>query len=135
MTKEILYLSYHFPPYSNILSNRATEFSKRLIESGFKVFVVSAKNNKNAPIDKELLKAVDSPLIKNAQVYNLSFSSSGIASSIKKISVLKELFNIFLFFHWLPLSFVKSWQIIRKNNIKITSLFFVSIRVRPKKNL
>ena len=119
MPKEILYLSYHFPPYSNILSNRATEFSKRLIKSGYKIFVVSAKNNKNAPIDKELLKVVDSPLIKNAQVYNLSFSSSGIASSIKKISFLKELFNIFLFFHWLPLSFVKSCQIIRKNNIKI----------------
>jgi len=119
MTKEILYLSYHFPPYSNILSNRATEFSKRLIKSGYKIFVVSAKNNKNAPIDKELLKAVDSPLIENAQVYNLSFSSSGMASSVKKISILKELFNIFLFFHWLPLSFVKSCQIIRKNNIKI----------------
>ena len=119
MTKEILYLSYHFPPYSNILSNRATEFSKRLIESGYKIFVVSAKNNKNAPIDKELLKAVDSPLIKNAQVYNLSFSSSGMASSFKKISFLKELFNIFLFFHWLPLSFVKGSQIIRKNNIRI----------------
>jgi len=119
MSKEILYLSYHFPPYSNILSNRATEFSKRLIESGYKIFVVSAKNNKNAPIDKELLKAVDSPLIKNAQVFNLSFSSSGMASSVKKISFLKELFNIFLFFHWLPLSFVKSCQIIRKNNIRI----------------
>ena len=119
MTKEILYLSYHFPPYSNILSNRATEFSKRLIKSGYKIFVVSAKNNKNAPIDKELLKAVDSPLIENTQVYNLSFSSSGMASSVKKISILKELFNIFLFFHWLPLSFVKSCQIIRKNNIKI----------------
>lgn len=119
MPKEILYLSYHFPPYSNILSNRATEFSKRLIKSGYKIFVVSAKNNKNAPIDKELLKAVDSPLIKNAQVYNLSFSSSGVASSVKKISSLKELFNIFLFFHWLPLSFVKSCQIIRKNNIRI----------------
>jgi glycosyltransferase involved in cell wall biosynthesis len=119
MTKEILYLSYHFPPYSNILSNRATEFSKRLIKSGFKIFVVSAKNNRNAPIDKELLKAVDSPLIKNAQVYNLSFSSSGMASSVKKISFLKELFNIFLFFHWLPLSFVKGCQIIRKNNIRI----------------
>jgi len=118
MTKEILYLSYHFPPYSNILSNRATEFSKRLIESGFKVFVVSAKNNKNAPIDKELLKAVDSPLIKNAQVYNLSFSSSGMASSVKKISLLRELFNIFLFFHWLPLSFFKCCQIIRKNSIR-----------------
>ena len=119
MPKEILYLSYHFPPYSNILSNRATEFSKRLIESGYKIFVVSAKNNKNAPIDKELLKAVDSPFIKNAQVYNLSFSSSSMASSVKKISILKELFNIFLFFHWLPLSFVKSCQIIRKNNIRI----------------
>ena len=119
MPKEILYLSYHFPPYSNILSNRATEFSKRLIKSGYKIFVVSAKNNKNAPIDKELLKAVNSPLIENAQVYNLSFSSSGMASSVKKISILKELFNIFLFFHWLPLSFVKSCQIIRKNNIKI----------------
>jgi len=119
MSKEILYLSYHFPPYSNILSNRATEFSKRLIESGFKIFVVSAKNNKNAPIDKELLKAVDSPLIKNAQVYNLSFSSSGMASSVKKISFLKELFNVFLFFHWMPLSFVKGSQIIRKNNIRI----------------
>jgi glycosyltransferase involved in cell wall biosynthesis len=119
MTKEILYLSYHFPPYSNILSNRATEFSKRLIESGYKIFIVSAKNNKNATIDRELLKAVDSPLIKNTQVYNLSFSSSGMASSVKKISFLKELFNIFLFFHWLPLSFVKSSQIIRKNNIRI----------------
>lgn len=119
MTKEILYLSYHFPPYSNILSNRATEFSKRLIKSGYKIFVVSAKNNKNAPIDKELLKAVDSPLIQNTQVYNLSFSSSGVASSVKKISILKELFNIFLFFHWLPLSFVKSCQIIRNNHIKI----------------
>jgi len=119
MPKEILYLSYHFPPYSNILSNRATEFSKRLIKSGYKIFVVSAKNNKNAPIDEELLKAVDSPLIKNVQVYNLSFSSSGVVSSVKKVSILKELFNIFLFFHWLPLSFVKSCQIIRKNHIRI----------------
>lgn len=119
MTKEILYLSYHFPPYSNILSNRATEFSKRLIKSDYKIFVVSAKNNKNAPIDKKLLKAVDSPFIKNFQIFNLSFSSSGMVSSVKKISFLKELFNIFLFFHWLPLSFVKSCQIIRKNNIKI----------------
>ena len=119
MTKEILYLSYHFPPYSNILSNRATEFSKRLIKSDYKIFVVSAKNNKNAPIDKKLLKAVDSPFIKNFQIFNLSFSSSGMVSSVKNISFLKELFNIFLFFHWLPLSFVKSCQIIRKNNIKI----------------
>ena len=97
MPKEILYLSYHFPPYSNILSNRATEFSKRLIESNYKIFVVSAKNNKNAPIDRELLKTVNSPLIKNTQVFNLSFSSSGVASSVKKISILKELFNIFLY--------------------------------------
>ncbi len=119
MTKEILYLSYHFPPYSNILSNRATEFSKRLIESGYKIFVVSAKNNKNATIDMKLLKAVDSPLIKNAQVYNLSFSSSAIASSAKKLSALKEMFKIFFFFHWLPLSFVKSSHIIRKNHIRI----------------
>ncbi|MBY9020955.1 MAG: glycosyltransferase [Candidatus Lokiarchaeota archaeon] len=119
MPKEILYLSYHFPPYSNILSNRATEFSKRLIESDYKIFVVSAKNNKNATIDKELLKTVDSPLIKNAQVYNLSFSSSGVASSVKKISILKEIFNIFLFFHWLPLSFAKSSRIIRKNHIRL----------------
>ncbi len=118
MKKEILYLSYHFPPYSNILSNRASEFSKRLTKSGFKIFVVSAKNNKNAPVDKELLKTVDSPLIKNAQVYNLSFSSSGMASSVKKISLLRELFNIFLFFHWLPLSFFKCCQIIRKNRIR-----------------
>ena len=119
MTKEILYISYHFPPYSNILSNRATEFSKRLIESGYKIFVVSAKNNKNATIDMKLLKAVDSPLIKNAQVYNLSFSSSVIASSAKKLSILKELFKIFFFFHWLPLSFAKSSHIIRKNHIRI----------------
>jgi len=119
MTKEILYISYHFPPYSNILSNRATEFSKRLIESGYKIFVVSAKNNKNATIDMKLLKAVDSPLIKNAQVYNLSFSSSAIASSVKKLSILKELFKIFFFFHWLPLSFAKSSHIIRKNHIRI----------------
>ena len=105
MTKEILYISYHFPPYSNILSNRATEFSKRLIESGYKIFVVSAKNNKNATIDMKLLKAVDSPLIKNAQVYNLSFSSSVIASSAKKLSILKELFKIFFFFSLVAVKF------------------------------
>ena len=119
MTKEILYLAYHFPPYNNILSNRATELSRRLANLGHTIFVVSSKNDKNSPIDKKLLKKVDSPSITNVPVYNLSFSSRGLATRVRKSSFLQELFNNLLFFHWLPFSFVKSSQIIKKNKIKL----------------
>lgn len=119
MTKVILYLAYHFPPYNNIPSNRATELSRRLIKYGHKIYVISAKNDKNSLIDKELMKKVDSPLIIITKVHNLSFSSKSVASQINKLSFLKDLFNFILFFHWLPLSFFKSGQIIKKNKIDI----------------
>ena len=77
MLKEILFISYHFPPFSKILSIRAAEITKRLVNNGYKIFVVSAKSNKNAYKDINLLQEVKSPLIKNTSVFNLSFAQEG----------------------------------------------------------
>jgi len=119
MLKEILFISYHFPPFSNILSIRASEITKRLAKKGYKIFVVSAKSNKNAHEDKELLKKVNSPLIKNTKVFNLSFAKEGFQSNIKKTTLYFEIFNVILFLHWIPLAFLASRRIIKKNNIKL----------------
>jgi len=119
MLKEILFISYHFPPFSKILSIRAAEFTKRLVNNGYKIFVVSAKSNKNDYKDRELLKKVNSPMIRNTKVSNMSFSKEGFQSNIKKTSLYFEIFNLFLFLHWIPLAFLASRRIIKKNNIKL----------------
>ena len=119
MLKEILFVSYHFPPFSKILSIRAAEFTKRLVNNGYKIFVVSAKSNKNAHEDKELLKKVNSPLIKNTRVFNLSFVKEGFQSNIKKTTLYFEIFNLVLFLHWIPFAFLASRRIIKKNNLRI----------------
>ncbi|MHA1499047.1 MAG: glycosyltransferase [Promethearchaeota archaeon] len=119
MLKEILFVSYHFPPFSKILSIRAAEFTKRLVNNGYKIFVVSAKSNKNAHKDKELLKKVNSPLIKNTRVFNLSFAKEGFQSNIKKTTLYFEIFNLVLFLHWIPFAFLASRRIIKKNNLRM----------------
>jgi len=119
MLKEILFISYHFPPFSKILSIRAAEFTKRLVKNGYKIFVVSSKSNKNAHKDGELLRKVKSPMIKNTKVFNLSFAKEGFQSNIKKTMLYFELFNLVLFLHWIPLAFLASRRIIKKNNIKL----------------
>jgi len=119
MLKEILFISYHFPPFSKILSIRAAEFTKRLVNNGYKIFVVSAKSDKNSYKDRELLKKVNSPMIKKTRVFNLSFAKEGFQSNVKKTTLYFEIFNLILFFHWIPLAFLASRRIIRKNNIKL----------------
>ena len=119
MLKEILFISYYFPPFSKILSIRAAEFTKRLVKNGYKIFVVSSKSNKNAHKDGELLRKVKSPMIKNTKVFNLSFAKEGFQSNIKKTMLYFELFNLVLFLHWIPLAFLASRRIIKKNNIKL----------------
>ena len=119
MLKEILFISYHFPPFSKILSIRAAEFTKRLVKNGYKIFVVSSKSNKNAHKDGELLRKVKSPMIKNTKVFNLSFAKEGFQSNIKKTTLHFKLFKLVLFLHWIPLSFLASRRIIKKNNIKL----------------
>ena len=119
MLKEILFISYHFPPISKILSIRAAEFTKRLVKNGYKIFVISSKSNKNAHKDGELLRKVKSPMIKNTKVFNLSFAKEGFQSNIKKTMLYFELFNLVLFLHWIPLAFLASRRIIKKNNIKL----------------
>jgi len=119
MLKELLFISYHFPPFSKILSIRAAEFSQRLVNNGYKVFVVSAKSNKNDYKDRSLLKKVNSPMIKNTKVFNLSFTKEGFQSNIKKTTLYFELFNLVLFLHWIPFAFLASRRIVKKNNIKL----------------
>jgi len=119
MLKEILFISYYFPPFSKILSIRAAEFTKRLVKNGYKIFVVSSKSNKNAHKDGELLRKVKSPMIKNTKVFNLSFAKEGFQSNIKKTTLHFKLFKLVLFLHWIPLSFLASRRIIKKNNIKL----------------
>lgn len=119
MVKEILYLSYHFAPYSKILSIRAAEIARRLIKFGYKIFAVSAKVNKNALKDRNLLKKVDSPFIKKTQVFNLSFSKEGIQSSLKKVTTNLDIIKYLLFFHWIPFAFITCSRIIKKNNIRL----------------
>ena len=119
MLKELLFISYHFPPFNKILSIRAAEFTKRLVNKGYKIFVVSAKSNKNAHKDRALLNKVNSPLIKNTRVFNLSFAKEGFQSNIKKTTLYFEIFNLVLFFHWIPFAFLASRRIIKKNNIKL----------------
>ena len=123
MLKEILFISYHFPPFSKILSIRAAEVAKRLVNSGYKIFVVSAKSNKNAFKDINLLREVKSPLIKNRSVFNLSFAIKSVNSNIRKKSFYFELLNLILFLHWIPLAFLACKRQIRKNDIR---LIFVS---------
>ncbi|MHA1671604.1 MAG: glycosyltransferase [Promethearchaeota archaeon] len=123
MLKEILFISYHFPPFSKILSIRAAEIAKRLVNNGYKIFVVSAKSNKNAHEDFNLLQEVKSPLIKNKSVYNLSFVQEGVNSKIGKRPLYFEIMNLIFFLHWIPLAFLASRKLIRKNNI---SLIYVS---------
>ena len=119
MLKEILFISYYFPPFSKILSIRAAEFTKRLVKNGYKIFVISSKSNKNAHKDGELLRKVKSPLIKNTKVFNLSFAKEGFQSNIKKTTLYFEIFNLILFLYWVPLAFLASRKIIKKNNIKL----------------
>ena len=119
MLKEILFISYYFPPFSKILSIRAAEFTKRLVKNGYKIFVVSSKSNKNAHKDGELLRKVKSPMIKNTKVFNLSFAKEGFQSNIKKTTLYFEIFNMVLFLYWIPLAFLASRRIIKKNNIKL----------------
>jgi len=119
MLKEILFISYYFPPFSKILSIRAAEFTKRLVKNGYKIFVISSKSNKNAHKDGELLRKVKSPLIKNTKVFNLSFAKEGFQSNIKKTTLYFEIFNMVLFLYWIPLAFLASRRIIKKNNIKL----------------
>jgi len=119
MLKEILFISYYFPPFSKILSIRAAEFTKRLVKNGYKIFVVSSKSNKNAHKDGELLRKVKSPMIKNTKVFNLSFAKEGFQSNIKKTTLYFEIFNLILFLYWVPLAFLASRRIIKKNNIKL----------------
>ncbi|MFX1355714.1 MAG: glycosyltransferase [Promethearchaeota archaeon] len=119
MVKEILFLSYHFAPYSKILSIRAAEFAKRLIQLGYKIFVVRAKVNKNALKDGKLLEKVDSPLIENHPVFNLSFSKEGIQSNLKKVTPNLDIINFLLFFHWIPLAFLTCRKLIKRNNIRL----------------
>ena len=119
MLKEILFISYYFPPFSKILSIRAAEFTKRLVKNGYKIFVVSSKSNKNAHKDGELLRKVKSPMIKNTKVFNLSFAKEGFQSNIKKTTLYFEIFNLVLFLYWIPLAFLASRRIIKKNNIKL----------------
>jgi len=119
MLKEILFISYYFPPFSKILSIRAAEFTKRLVKNGYKIFVVSSKSNKNAHKDGELLRKVKSPMIKNTKVFNLSFAKEGFQSNIKKTTLYFEIFNLILFLYWVPLAFLASRKIIKKNNIKL----------------
>ena len=119
MLKEILFISYYFPPFSKILSIRAAEFTKRLVKNGYKIFVVSSKSNKNAHKDGELLRKVKSPMIKNTKVFNLSFAKEGFQSNIKKTMLYFEIFNLVLFLYWIPLAFLASRRIIKKNNIKL----------------
>lgn len=119
MLKEILFISYYFPPFSKILSIRAAEFTKRLVKNGYKIFVVSSKSNKNAHKDGELLRKVKSPMIKNKKVFNLSFAKEGFQSNIKKTTLYFEIFNLVLFLYWIPLAFLASRRIIKKNNIKL----------------
>ena len=119
MLKEILFISYYFPPFSKILSIRAAEFTKRLVKNGYKIFVISSKSNKNAHKDGELLRKVKSPMIKNTKVFNLSFAKEGFQSNIKKTTLYFEIFNLILFLSWVPLAFLASRKIIKKNNIKL----------------
>jgi len=119
MLKEILFISYYFPPFSKILSIRAAEFTKRLVKNGYKIFVISSKSNKNAHKDGELLRKVKSPMIKNTKVFNLSFAKEGFQSNIKKTTLYFEIFNLILFLYWVPLAFLASRKIIKKNNIKL----------------
>lgn len=123
MLKEILFISYHFPPFSKILSIRAAETTKRLVNNGYKIFVVSAKSNKNAYKDINLLQEVKSPLIKNTSVFNLSFAQEGVNSNIQKKPLYFELLNLIFFLHWIPLAFLACKRQIRKNHI---SLIFAS---------
>ena len=119
MLKEILFISYHFPPFSKILSIRAAEFTQRLANNGYKIFIVSAKSDKNSYEDRELLEKVNSPMIKNTKVFNLSFAKEGFQSKIKKTTLYFEIFNLVLFLHWIPFAFLASRRIVKKNNIKL----------------
>ncbi len=119
MLKEILFISYHFPPFSKILSIRAAEVSKRLVNNGYKIFVVSSKSNKNAFKDINLLHKVKSPLINNTSVFNLSFAIKSVNSNIRKKPLYFELLNLILFLHWIPLAFLACKRQIRKNDIRL----------------
>jgi glycosyltransferase involved in cell wall biosynthesis len=119
MLKEILFISYHFPPFSKILSIRAAEFTQRLANNGYRIFIVSAKSDKNSYKDRELLEKVNSPMIKNTKVFNLSFAKEGFQSKIKKTTLYFEIFNLVLFLHWIPFAFLASRRIVKKNNIKL----------------
>lgn len=59
MSKKILFITYHFPPYNCIGALRTGKTVKKLIDLGYNVRVISASNQdlpKNLPIEVELDK-------------------------------------------------------------------------------
>lgn len=119
MSKEILFLAYFFPPHCITPSLRALEITKRLQQIGYKLFVVSAKNYKNIPIDTYLLKDIDSKLVKNTRINHIAIPFSVLEDYLKKISPRLDFFNPSFFLFWIPFNFIKICSIIRTNNIKL----------------
>ena len=129
--KNVLIISYYFPPLSDVGGLRALGFSKYLHEYGWKPFVLSVSNpdrmfcaegKENVPED---INVFYSPSIVNLGL--VVGKLNGLLAKVLKVfgKTLKSNFfyNIFcipdIFIGWIPITVVKGLFLIRKYNIDI----------------
>lgn len=129
--KNILMLCYYYPPLLDVGCKRSVAFSKYLKEHGWKPVVISVKNpdknfcviGKDRPpegIITEYSWSIINP-------YKLLGKANGVISRLMKLFGIElkrnYLYDVFcmpdIFFGWIPLTIIKSYQAIKKYDINI----------------
>jgi len=135
--KKILIISYYYPPLNDVGGLRALAFSKYLPEFGWQPYVLSVKNP-----DKGWCILGNSKPPDRVKVYytwsliNLTRATGKLNGLLAKIlhpfginlnkPLIRDLFCIpDQFIGWIPLTFIKALNLIRKNNI---DLIYVSCK-------
>ena len=117
MTTNILFLSFFYPPHCNTPSKRAMEITKRLVNYGFKFFILSGRIL-TRPIDYKLLKDIETENVKNYRVVHLTHMFNILQKNIlKRISLKLDFFKPGFFLSWTPFAFINATKIIAKNEI------------------
>lgn len=126
--KRILMISYYFPPLVDVGSLRALGFSKNLPAFGWEPYVLSVKNP-----DKRYCTVVDAAPPENVKTYyslslfNLARITGKIGGLLHRISkifginlerdIIQDMCIPDIFIGWLPLTYVKALNLIRKKEI------------------
>ena len=107
MTKNILFLSFYFPPYCNTPSIRAMEITKRVKNFGYNFFVACVKPIRAMPKDNELINHINYPEIKINKTIHFTIPFSYIEKLLRRISRNLDFFEPSFIFNWIPISFME----------------------------